>query len=62
MSKKSIYIVIDQRVSDENFEELQDTWLEDNYPDRIIIGGETDGVLLIDEEDVNLMCMETTQI
>lgn len=62
MSKKTIYIIRDQQVSSDNFEELQDTWLEENYPDRIIIGGETDGVLLIDEEGQNLMCMETTQV
>ena len=59
-TKQKVFIFRDIEVTQENQEELQGDWLETMYPDRIIIGGENNEVVLIDEENESLMCMEYT--
>ena len=58
MAKKTVFIIRDENSTSDNIEELQSTWLEENYPDKTVIGGEDNGVYIVNEEDDSLMCME----
>lgn len=55
---KTVFIIRDENTSADNIEEIQDIWLEENYPDKTIIGGEENNTLIVNEEDNALMCME----
>lgn len=56
--KQTVYIFRDEALTGEKSQELQDQWLSDNHPDKVIIAGEENDTLLINEENNSLMCME----
>ena len=59
MAKKNkIFIIRDENVTADNIEEMQSTWLEENHPDKTIIGGEENNTFIVNEEDNAMMCME----
>ena len=57
-NKQTVYIFRDEALNSEKSQELQDQWLADNQPDKVIIAGEENDTLLINEENNSLMCME----
>ena len=57
-NKHTVYIFRDEALNSEKSQELQDQWLADNHPDKVIIAGEENDTLLINEERNSLMCME----
>lgn len=59
--KKTVFIIRDENVTSESIEELQSTWLEENHPDKTVIGGEENDTFIVNEEDNAMMCMEYIQ-
>ena len=55
---KNIFIFRDKNLSAEKSDELQENWLNEFHPDKIIIGGEITDDIIINEEGDSLMCME----
>ena len=50
-NKQTVYIFRDEALNSEKSQELQDQWLADNHPDKVIIAGEENDTLLINEEN-----------
>lgn len=56
--KRNIFIYRDITHALENSEEQQNAWMDENHPDKIVIGGEASDDVIINEEGDSLMCME----
>lgn len=52
------FIFRTEEISNNDYEEQLSAWLEDNHPDKTIIGGEENGVFLVNEEDTAMLCLE----
>lgn len=57
-SRNTVFIYQSEDLTQEQYEILQETYLSEYEADKLIIKGETEGVLLVNEEDNSLMCME----